>query len=95
MKEAYRPMRVREGERNVDMPANQASLRANFMAASMGDRRAFETVASVVSGIESKNEETQFTLPLLNTSQTWQMNMPTGSVSALQRLPGHVPMTCC
>jgi hypothetical protein len=59
LKEAFRPVRVREGERTVTLPAIQASLRSHFMSAARGDRKAFSTTMSLVSAILKENDELQ------------------------------------
>ncbi|MFN4142425.1 DUF5681 domain-containing protein [Aestuariivirga sp.] len=57
LKEAYRPIRVREGDKTIRLPAIQASLRTHLMSAAKGDTKAFNTAISLVSAIESKNAE--------------------------------------
>lgn len=56
IEEAYRPVRVREGETVIVLPAIQAVFRAMGVSAMQGNRLSQRTLAELVSKVE--NEET-------------------------------------
>jgi hypothetical protein len=52
--EAYRPVRVREGDRMVELPAIQAAMRAMAISAIKGSRLAQRALAELVLKIEAR-----------------------------------------
>ena len=59
LEEAYRTVRVREGDRIVDMPVNQAILRAMQQNALKGNRIAQRDFTMLLRSIESDQKQTQ------------------------------------
>lgn len=59
LSEAYRTMRVREGDRVVDMPVNQAILRAMQQNALKGNRIAQRDFTMLLRSIENDQRQTQ------------------------------------
>jgi uncharacterized protein DUF5681 len=58
--EAYRPVRVREGEDVIELPAIQAVFRAMGVAALKGNRFAQKTIAELVQKVEQEHRDTQY-----------------------------------
>lgn len=59
LEEAYRPVRVREGDRVTEMPANQAILRAMQQNALKGNRIAQRDFTMLLRSIESEQRQAQ------------------------------------
>lgn len=59
LEEAYRTVRVREGDRVIDMPVNQAILRAMQQNALKGSRIAQRDFTMLLRSIESDQKQTQ------------------------------------
>lgn len=59
LEEAYRTVRVREGDRVVDMPVNQAILRAMQQNALKGNRIAQRDFTMLLRSIENDQKQTQ------------------------------------
>ena len=57
--EAYRTVRVREGDRVIDMPVNQAILRAMQQSALKGNRLAQRDFTMLLRSIEGDQKQTQ------------------------------------
>lgn len=59
LEEAYRTVRVREGDRVTDMPVNQAILRAMQQNALKGNRLAQRDFTTLLRSIEGEQKQTQ------------------------------------
>lgn len=59
LSEAYRTVRVRDGDRVIDMPVNQAILRAMQQSALKGNRIAQRDFTMLLRAIESEQKQTQ------------------------------------
>jgi hypothetical protein len=59
LKEAYRPVVVREGEQTIELPAIQAVFRAMGVAAMKGNRFAQRTIAELVQSVEAEDRKLQ------------------------------------
>ena len=60
--EAYRPITIREGERQIELPAIQAVFRAMGVSALKGNRFAQKTLAELVIGLEQRQHEDRMDL---------------------------------
>lgn len=54
LEEAYRPVNIREGEKVIELPAIQASLRALAIAAMKGSRLSQKALAEIVREVEDR-----------------------------------------
>ncbi|HET6538824.1 MAG TPA: DUF5681 domain-containing protein [Sphingopyxis sp.] len=55
LEEAYRPVTVRDGDRTIELPAIQASMRALTISAMKGSRLSQKTLAEVVRDVEDRH----------------------------------------
>jgi hypothetical protein len=60
--EAYRPVKIREGEEVIELPAIQAVFRSMGVSAMKGNRFAQKTLAELVTGLEQRDADARFEL---------------------------------
>lgn len=77
LKEAYRPVVVREGERTIELPAIQAVFRAMGVAAMKGNRFAQRTIAELVQSVESEDRKLQleYLETMMNYKCEWERSI--------------------
>lgn len=71
--EAYRPVRIREGDELIELPAIQAVFRAMGVSAMKGNRFAQKTLAELVTGLEQRDADARFELfgTAIDYKQSW------------------------
>lgn len=91
LEEAYRLVPIREGDKVIELPAIQASMRALTIAAMKGSRLSQKALAEIVREIEAKHEKerTQILENALEYKQRWTAEMER---CARQGLPAPTPL---
>ena len=59
LEEAYRPVTIREGEKSIELPAIQASVRALAISAMKGSRLAQKQLSDIVRSVEARKNAEQ------------------------------------
>ncbi|RDV01434.1 hypothetical protein DXH95_14130 [Sphingorhabdus pulchriflava] len=73
LEEAYRPVTIREGDKTIELPAIQASVRALAIAAMKGSRLSQKQLSDIVRSVEEKRHTEQ--LQLLETMIEYKQKM--------------------
>lgn len=73
LKEAYRPVTIREGDKTIELPAIQASMRALAIAAMKGSRLSQKQLSDIVRSVEEKRhtEQLQLLETMIEYKQKW------------------------
>lgn len=73
LEEAYRPVTIREGDKTIELPAIQASVRALAIAAMKGNRLSQKQLSDIVRSVEEKRhtEQLQLLETMIEYKQKW------------------------
>ncbi len=77
LEEAYRPVTIREGDKTIELPAIQASVRALAISAMKGSRLAQKQLSDIVRNVEArKNAEQREVLEvMIEYKQKWSSEL--------------------
>lgn len=77
LEEAYRPVTIREGDKTIELPAIQASVRALAISAMKGSRLAQKQLSDIVRAVEArKNAEQREVLEvMIEYKQKWSSEL--------------------
>lgn len=90
--EAYRPVRIREGDELIELPAIQAVFRAMGVAAMKGNRFAQKTLSELVTGLEQRDADARLELfgAAFDYKQSWSERIAHGKERGLP-VPEPIP----
>jgi hypothetical protein len=73
LEEAYRPVTIREGDKSIELPAIQASVRALAISAMKGSRLAQKQLSDIVRTVEARKnaEKTEVLEVMIEYKQKW------------------------
>lgn len=62
LEEAYRPVKIRDGDTTIELPAIQAAIRALALSAMKGSRLSQKALADIVRGVEGRLSSERMTM---------------------------------